>query len=173
MVLVADIADDIADIMEIVVIKETFRDCFLSSCKRGGKKSRMAEQKFCFNICPDPSALQLFCSIWAAVILFFCIPCVKTIKARVNRNSDLCLWIKPASGRAADRGPHPVGWTWVMPVKPGEMSWPLQPPWENNQCGNFPIPLPVSTCTQLSHKLNAVIPVLSPGWKIAIILKAN
>lgn len=37
MVLVADIADDTADIMEIVVIKETFRGCLLSSCKREGK----------------------------------------------------------------------------------------------------------------------------------------
>lgn len=65
MALVADIADDMADIMEIVVIKETFRGCFLSLCKRGEekKKSGMAEEKFCFNICPDPSALQLFCSI--------------------------------------------------------------------------------------------------------------
>lgn len=40
MVLVADIAD----IMGIVVIKVTFRGCFLSSCKRGRKKkSRMAK----------------------------------------------------------------------------------------------------------------------------------
>lgn len=38
MVLVADRADDIADIMEIVVIKKTFRGCLLSSCKRGKKK---------------------------------------------------------------------------------------------------------------------------------------
>lgn len=30
------------------------------------------------------------------------------------------------SVRAADRGPKPA----VMPVKPVEMSWPLQQPWE-------------------------------------------